>query len=753
MDRVFIKVRGIVQGVGFRPYIYNLAESLNLKGYVKNTSGGVVIDIEGENIHSFIERLHRDAPPLSKISEIDMSPMPHHGYADFRIIESKDEGSFTLLSPDVSICGDCSREMLDASDRRHLYPFINCTNCGPRYTITKTVPYDRKNTTMSAFVMCGECLKEYENPMDRRFHAEPNACPRCGPSLELRQDGRVIEDPLNSAIRLLREGRIIAIKGLGGFHLSCDALNKEAVERLRERKRKSNKPFALMAKDIESIRKFCHVSENEEDTLLSAERPIVLLRKKQLEGMSLPDAIAPYNGCLGFMLPYTPLHRLLFKDDPGPLVMTSGNLSEEPIVTGNDEAMERLARIADAFLIHNRDIFTRVDDSVVRAWPEGRGLVFIRRSRGYVPAPVMLHGEGPEVLGAGADIKNTFTLTKGDCAIISQHIGDMENYETLRFFEETLENLKSVYRVKPEAIAYDLHPGYLSTRWAEKQEGAIKVGIQHHYAHIGSVMAEHGIKKKVIGVAFDGTGYGTDGTLWGGEFLIADIYGFKRAGHLRPVPLPGGEMAVKEPWRTAVSYIKAMAGEESWEYFKAIGFTEKYGKEKLENIFRIAGNNSLSPLSSGAGRLFDAVSAMLGICDKNTYEAEAPIALESIARDDVSDDYPLNIKFSATLEVDFSIAVLQIINDISSGAAKDVIAAKFHNTVVEAVVRVVDKLFMLYGIEDVALSGGSFQNDYLLSRTIKRLKGYNVHINEKAPSNDAGISLGQAYILRERLKA
>ena len=813
-----ILVKGIVQGVGFRPFVYNLADSLNLKGFVMNSSGGVVIEIEGDDSSVFVERLTREAPPLSQIVSVDIIPMPYHGYQDFQIIKSRDEGSFTLISADVSICEDCLRELLDKDDIRHLYPFINCTNCGPRYTITKSIPYDRPNTTMSVFKMCAGCEKEYYDLEDRRFHAQPNACPVCGPNVKLKVTNEKLkvnekENPIKETIRLLTQGAIVAINGIGGFHIACDATNEEAVNRLRQRKRRSNKPFALMAPDVETIKKFCEVSKEEEGLLISNKRPIVLLKKRQ---NYLPDAVAPNNRYFGFMLPYTPLHYLLFyypltdgkiiqnKSNPplppfnkvgeggflyeklrlvsnfDALVMTSGNLSEEPIVTNNEEAVSKLSGIADAFLIHNRDIFMRVDDSVVRVMrmkkdtemrrhgdtkkdfitesPSHRvteSLSFIRRSRGYVPEPVPLHDDGPEVFGCGADIKNTFTITKGSFAIPSQHIGDMENYETLRFFEESLKNLKDVYRVRPEALAYDLHPHYLSTQWALKQEGIKRIGIQHHYAHTASVMAEKGIKTKVIGVSFDGTGYGTDGNLWGGEILIADINGFKRAGHFKYIPLPGGDVAIKEPWRTSVSCIKDIAGDEAMHYLESIGFVKKYGAEKLKDILKIIDKRPFSPLSSGAGRLFDAISAILGICDRNTFEGEAAIALESITRPDIVDDYPVDIKFRETMEIDFSQTILKILEDFVHGVDKGIIASNFHNTVASAILRVVQKLSSLYMIEDVALSGGVFQNIYLLERTIERLRsiGMEVHINEKVPANDAGISLGQAYIIRERIKA
>jgi hydrogenase maturation protein HypF len=779
-QRQKIIVKGVVQGVGFRPFVYNLAQSLNLRGYVNNSSKGVTIEIEGDNSEAFVERLSKEAPPLSQIVSIDVSQLQYHGYQDFKILESEDEGSFTLISADVSICQDCFREMLDGKDRRYLYPFINCTNCGPRYTITKSVPYDRPNTTMSVFTMCPDCKREYHDPSDRRFHAQPNACPVCGPQVELRvKSGKLKvksekskvnrkDNPIEETIKLLKQGAIVAIKGLGGFHIACDATNEEAVKRLRMKKRKSNKPFGLMAPDIETVRKFCEVSREEEALLLSNKRPIVLLKKS---GNHLPEEVSPNNPCIGFMLPYTPLHYLLYypvdsssilqpsslSANFDALVMTSGNISEEPIVIDNNEAIEKLSGIADAFLIHNRDIFMRVDDSVVRLIHFKKNLpvtYFIRRSRGYVPDVVALHEEGPEVLGCGADIKNIFTLTKGSFAIPSQHIGDMENYETLQFFEESLRNLKSVYRVLPEALAHDLHPMYLSTQWALRQEGIKKIGIQHHYAHVASVMAERGIRDKVIGVSFDGTGYGTDGNLWGGEFLIADIRGFRRAGHLKYTPLPGGENAIREPWRIAVSYIRDAAGEAVISYLKSIGFIKRYGAQQIDTLLKVIGNRQFSPLSSGAGRLFDAISAMIGVCDQNTFEGEAAIALEAAALPGIMQDYPVDIKFRETMEVDFSHTVLGIINDMVKGEEKGVISSKFHNTIITAIQRVVEKLSSLHQIKNVVLCGGVFQNMYLLERAIDGLEsaGMSVFIHDKVPTNDAGISLGQAYIIRERIK-
>jgi hydrogenase maturation protein HypF len=788
VERAQITVTGVVQGVGFRPFVYALAGDLGLKGFVTNTAGGVLIDAEGLRLGDFLKRIPKEAPPLSRIAGIAVVSLPLHGYRDFQILKSIDsERAFTLVSPDVSICDDCLRELLDPRDRRYLYPFINCTNCGPRYSITTCVPYDRPNTTMAAFTMCPDCEREYHDPKDRRFHAQPNACPKCGPRVEFGvrsvESGVKGDNAMERCVRALGDGKIVAIKGLGGFHLACDAMNDAAVGKLRERKRKSNKPFAAMSPSAGIIRQFCEVNEEEQRLLESPQRPIVLLRKKPSLRL-LSDAVSPRNQYVGCMLPYTPLHYLLFhlgRFDA--LVMTSGNLAEEPIVRDNNESVEKLSGIVDAFLLHNRDIFMRVDDSVARIPTRRRGdaetrrsndssprppvtvspcLSFIRRSRGFAPDAIPLHGEGPEVLGCGADLKNTFTLTKGPFAIPSQHIGDMENYETLKFYEETLENLKSVYRVNPVAVAHDLHPGYLSTRWAIDNfergtpHSVLRLfAIQHHYAHIGSVMAEHGLTGPVIGVACDGTGYGTDGNLWGGEFLIAGIDGFERAGQFKYVPLPGGEAAIRQPWRTAISYVREAVGGDAPDYLRRIGFMGRYGEDTVQQVLRVAQSPELSPLSSGAGRLFDAVAALTGVCDGNTFEGEAAMALEALTNDGVEGEYPFELKReNGCVVVDFSRTILSIIREISDRVPAEDIATKFHNTVASAVRAVVNDFCTRHSVKDVALSGGTFQNRYLLQRLSGQLEadGFNVCYNTRVPANDGGISLGQAYIVRERLK-
>jgi hydrogenase maturation protein HypF len=757
MKRLHIRIKGIVQGVGFRPFIYNLAGAMDVKGYATNSSDGVIIEVEGERLDEFLKSIKSKCPPLAKIDSFETLEMPAKGYEDFSIIESLEQGGFTLISPDIAICEDCLREMLDSSDRRYLYPFINCTNCGPRYSITTKVPYDRPNTTMSVFDMCPQCLCEYNDPSNRRFHAQPNACPECGPQVELRDKdldsgGQKNKNPIEATVNLLKHGAIVAVKGIGGFHLCCDAENEDAVKRLREHKRRSNKPFALMSPDVDTVRRFCNVFVDEEILLKDRRRPIVLLNKNE-GAQKLPDAIAPNNKYLGFMLPYAPLHYLLFYDTSfSALVMTSGNISEEPIVIDNDEAISKLLFV-DAFLLHNRDIFMRVDDSVVRK------KFIVRRARGFAPEPIKLDNDGVEVLACGADIKNAFTITKGRYAVMSQHIGDMENLETLHFFEETLNNLKQVYRADPAAIAFDLHPNYMSTKWAigEIENSKVQgIGIQHHYAHIASVMAEHGIKERVIGVAFDGTGYGADGNIWGSEFLVCDLNGFERKAHFKYIPLPGGDKAVKECWRTAVSYIAdcGLQDADLWNCIDNIGFIEKYGRDKIENIMKILGNKQFSPLSSGAGRLFDAVAAITGICDFNTFEGEAAIALENVASAAFSSDsYSYDVHEGESMIIDFAKTIRGIIEDIALGESTEMIAAKFHNTLIASVLDIVCRISSDTGIVKAALSGGVFQNELLMKNIKPTLvqKGIAVFTNEQVPCNDAGISLGQAYIARERL--
>ncbi|MCX7987822.1 MAG: carbamoyltransferase HypF [Thermodesulfovibrio sp.] len=802
MKRLQIQVKGVVQGVGFRPFVYNLAKSLNLKGFVTNTSRGVTIEVEGEKIYEFLVKLQNEHPPLSKIYSIEKTELPVNNYNNFEIIESIEESGFTHISEDVSICEDCLKELFTPSDRRYLYPFINCTNCGPRYTITMKVPYDRPNTTMSQFKMCQACYREYKDPGNRRFHAQPNACPLCGPqvrlyiktSLGLKE---IEQNPILEAIQLIKEGRILAIKGLGGFHLCCDGKNIQTIEELRRRKKRNNKPFALMSPTIEAIEKFCFVTEVERNILTSIIRPIVLLRKKPI--CELPEALASKNAYFGFMLPYTPLHYLLFyypeqeilssrfaqtqNDSPlqsstlslkphfDALVMTSGNISEEPIITKNEEAFDKLSNVADAFLIHNRDIFMRVDDSVVKEL-EGK-IYFIRRARGFVPKAIPLSDKLPEVLGAGADLKNTFTLTKSDYAIMSQHIGDMENFETLEFYEEVLNNLKSVYRIEPNAIGHDLHPIYFSTQWAKNY--AVKMGIpafalQHHYCHIASLMAEYGLDE-LFGIAFDGTGYGGDGTIWGSEFLYCTLEDFKRLAHLKTIALPGGENAIKECTRIALSLIDETFGEDR-DLIKKLPLSKVIDENKIEQILKLKKLSQFSPLSSGMGRLFDGVSSLMGVCNYNTFEAEAAIALESFINNGMEfsekDCYSFDLVISSSIEpivIDYKPLIRDIVEDFfyaesfSSCHAEhkrriSMISWKFHNTIIKIIIELTRYFKEKIDFEMVGLSGGVFQNAYLIRETIKALRKIGAkplyHIN--VPSNDACISLGQAYLVAKRFK-
>ncbi|MDA8173060.1 MAG: carbamoyltransferase HypF [Nitrospiraceae bacterium] len=758
MGRISIRISGVVQGVGFRPYVYRLACQMGLKGTVQNGPDGVLIEIEGGFPVDFIERLRAGAPPLAQITGVAVEKMTQGSniYKDFRIIESSQDGGFsTPVSADITVCPDCLRELADPEDRRYLYPFINCTNCGPRYSIVKEIPYDRMNTTMAAFNMCPDCKAEYTDPANRRFHAEPVACPACGPSLSIAPElyGNSSKDNISLAIKELKEGGIIAVKGLGGFHLACDASNGAAVAGLRRRKRRGNKPFALMVRSVTEIKKFCHVSSEEEKKLCSPEGPVVLLRKK--DTCSLPPDIAPGNKWFGFMLPYTPLHWLLFNhkesDGMDVLVMTSGNISEEPIVIDNDEAIKKLSDIADRFVLHDREIHARVDDSVVYSSPGGH-FSFLRRSRGYAPGRIELGRSGPHVMGAGGDLKNTFTLAKDSMAIVSQHIGDMENPRAHAFYLETLDKLKRLFRVQPEAIAYDMHPAYHSSSLALDLDIPEKIAVQHHHAHIASVLAESGHSGKVIGVVLDGTGYGPDGTLWGGEFLIADALDFKRAAHFKPIPLPGGEAAIKEPWRAAIGLLSsAFSKDEAIALALKAGIAGRYSEEELIKVLGIAKRPELSPLSSGAGRLFEAFSSVLGLVDKNTFEAEAAIALESIT-EDMEGEYDYYIGGMGAL--DFSMAFKQAIIEKAAGGRAAAISAKFHNTVALAVAETALRLSSETGIRHIALSGGVFHNRTLLEGVLKRFSkagGIQVLTNRLVPPGDGGISLGQTLIAREKL--
>ncbi len=850
--RKAIEVSGIVQGVGFRPYVYRLATERGLSGTITNTAAGVAIEIEGpqEAVDDFLARLPREAPPLARITAVavrdvacddDRSPRAPTAGHGFRILASRaGKEHRTLISPDVALCADCLRELFDPADRRYRYPFINCTNCGPRYTIVRDIPYDRARTSMAVFRMCPACQREYDDPTNRRFHAQPNACWECGPRVELwNRDGERIEvrEPIAEAAARIQAGAVVAVKDLGGFHLAVDATNATAVERLRERKRRVEKPFAIMAANLECTEQFCQVDEAAREILRSAERPIVLLPKQYPNPIA--EAVTPFNRYLGVFLPYTPLTYLLFADGGFvALVMTSGNLSEEPIAIDNQEAVTRLSDLADFFLVHNRDILLRCDDSVVRpatgqsALPklrESRGARQLRRSRGYVPVPVFLREPGfdrgeelPPILAVGGELKNTICLTKGRHAFLSQHIGDLENVESYRFFEEVVGHMERILEISPRVLAYDLHPDYFSTRWALEQAGVERVGVQHHHAHIASCMAENHLEGRVIGFALDGTGYGTDGQVWGGEVLLADYRDFQRAAHFAYVPMPGGAAAIHEPWRMAVSYLAQHFGRAFLDF--PIPFVEQLDRRRVEVVLRMIEPRSNrgerrvnSPLTSSCGRLFDAVAALAGIRQRVNYEAQAAIELEMAIEDaDGSDSaYPLELVASAKIEnrkskngtdakaeasnglppevsesgfdslaqlpsgspeglsstgrwslgtghwspgtghwtIDTRPLFEALVDDLKRGVSAGTISRRFHDGLVGVFARLARLLREEAHLNRVCLSGGSFQNLYLLEHLTARLQadGFEVFTHAEVPAGDGGLSLGQALVAAHRV--
>ena len=753
ISRFSISIRGVVQGVGFRPFVYQLATKHDLKGWVCNTSGDVKIDVEGERnaLDQFLAELEILAPPLAHIESVSATEEPTAGYERFEIQKSvSEEGKYQLVSPDIATCADCHSELFSPDDRRYRYPFTNCTNCGPRFTIIEDIPYDRPKTTMRHFQMCPQCQQEYDNPLDRRFHAQPNACPRCGPGLQLVDvQGKSVQttDAIATASQLLRKGKIIAVKGLGGFLLACDAADEQTVQTLRDRKRRTSKPFAIMLATLAEVRKHCLVSETEEELLTSSPCPIVLLKRRADSPVS--PSVAPNLKYLGVMLPYTPLHHLLCRDTELPLVMTSGNLSEEPIAKDNDEAIRRLQGIADYFLLHNRDIYSRYDDSVTMV-ELGKPQI-LRRARGYAPYPIHLPFKARQVLACGAELKNTFCLTRDSYAFLSQHIGDMENLETMEHFETTIELYKKLFRIQPEIIAYDMHSEYLATKYAKALADASSnlafIPIQHHHAHTVSCLVDNGLQERVIGVSLDGTGYGTDGSIWGGEFLVADYKGFDRLGHFQYVPLPGGTVAIERPYRMAISYLVSLLGEDALN--QNLSFLKSVDSLEVELVKKQIERKINSPLTSSCGRLFDAVSTLIGIRDRIDYEAQAAIELEMAADESESGSYPFSI-----IEQDgkhiahFAELFAAIINELDKGTSQASMAMKFHNTMVQIVTEMCQRLYRQTGINKVALSGGCFQNRLLLRLTVAALEkaGFDVLTHSKAPTNDGGISLGQAVI-------
>ncbi len=746
-----IRVKGVVQGVGFRPFVYSLAAQLQLTGWVRNTSQGVEIEINGsgEAVESFIDQLRTQAPPLARLDLIEVETIVPNGYTTFEILESQPlPGEFVPISPDVAICADCQRELFDPQNRRFRHPFINCTNCGPRFTIITDIPYDRPKTSMSGFPMCLQCEAEYHNPLDRRFHAQPVACPNCGPSLWFESNSTVVangEAAIQLTRQLLREGKIIAIKGLGGFHLACDACNTAAVTELRRRKRRSLKPFALMAFDLQTVQRHCLVNQTEQELLTSRQKPVVLLQPRPESAVS-PE-VAPTQTRQGVMLAYTPLHLLLLEpaaDFPELLVMTSANLSEEPIAYLDEEARQRLSSLADGFLMHNRPIHTRVDDSVLRV--VNNQPYVLRRARGFTPDAITMPFEMPSILSTGAELKNTFCLTRQHYAFVSHHIGDLENFETLRSFEEGIRHYERLFYIKPELLAADLHPDYLSTRYAQqrvREQSLPLLQVQHHHAHLAACLADNqwNSKDPVIGLIFDGTGYGSDGAIWGGEVLLGRYTGFERAYHLDYVPLPGGDAAVHNPGRMALAYLRHAGIDWKADLPPVSG----YSPTELSLIQRQIEKRINSPLTSSMGRLFDAVSALLGICQQINYEGQAAIELEALA--DVNEEafYPINLQSEV---IDVRPLWECLVRDYRKGISTPLLAARFHNSIARLGLQVCENLHSQTGINQVALSGGVWQNIFLLNRTLSLLNSHNFTpmIHHQVPTNDGGIALGQAVI-------
>ncbi|MGZ4282369.1 MAG: carbamoyltransferase HypF [Gaiellaceae bacterium] len=708
LERRRFRVRGVVQGVGFRPFVYGLAGRHGLGGFVLNDGDGVTVEAEGDAaaLDAFAASLRTDAPPLARVDAVTTEALPVRDDARFTIAPSRASRGAAAIPPDVATCDDCLRELFDPADRRYRYPFLNCTQCGPRFTIVRSVPYDRASTTMAGFAMCADCRREYEDPVDRRFHAEPTACPVCGPRLSM---------PLDEAVALLRGGAILAVKGLGGYHLACDARDEEAVARLRARKRREEKPFALMSTAPETL---CEVSDEEWALLRSPARPIVLLRRRG--GGEVADAVAPGSPWLGVMLPYTPLHHLLAAEFEGPLVLTSGNLSDEPIAFDDEEARSRLGGVADAFLAHDRPIHRRCEDSVVRAgFP-------LRRSRGYAPAALPLPAAARTVVAVGAELKSTFCVARAGEAFLSPHLGDLDSEAAYLAFHADLALYLAMLDVELDVVAHDLHPEYLSTKWGLEQDAEL-VGVQHHHAHAAACLAEHGEEGPALALVFDGTGFGTDGTLWGGELLGCDLEGFERLAHLDPVPLPGGEAAIREPWRVAAVHLERAGLPVPWPEWALV-------RESLK----------LSPpLSSGMGRLFDAVAALLGVRDRVTYEGQAAIELEQLAGTSAAEPYPWRFGDATGLVATCS-------SELAAGRPAEEIAARFHETVAAGAA---EACAAAGGPGLVVLSGGSFQNLRLLASTRARLEalGFRVLGHRRVPPNDGGVSYGQAAVAARRI--
>jgi len=752
-----IHIKGLVQGVGFRPFIYRHANKFGLHGWVENRNDGVIVQVEGPEkvIDQFIASIETEKPLASNIFSIDHKPVSPNGFDSFFIKKSENQSDdITEVSPDIAVCPECLAD-LKLQDHRINYPFINCTNCGPRFTIIRDLPYDRIQTTMEPFTMCDVCRNEFENILDRRFHAQPVACNTCGPVYELRFKDKIYYD-FNEIIKhtctLLEAGKIIAIKGMGGFHLACDALNEEAVKELRKRKNRDGKPFAVMFSDLDVLKEFLHVTPDEEKQLLSWRSPILLLRNRNDASQLAPDISVGF-GTTGAMLPYMPFHHLLFERlKLKVIVLTSGNISDEPIIIDNNTAIEQLGQIADAFLTYNRDIYNRTDDSVVMS-VNGSGRL-IRRSRGYVPNPVQLNLNVDGILATGAELVNTFCIGKGNQAFLSQHIGDLKNPETLEFFEESIDRFKKLFRAETELVVCDMHPDYLSTKYAievcssppHSHSHSKLIQVQHHHAHIASCMAEHGLDEKVIGVSLDGVGYGDDGHIWGGEFMICDLLDFERKTHFDYIPMPGGDKATKEPWRMGVSYLYKFFGKDFLSF--ELPFLKNIPRNDIDLILLAIEKNINCPLTSSTGRLFDAVSAICNLCTHASFHAEAPMRLEQAIKTETDVQYDFTLGDTILMES----TIKGIVADLQSGVGVSEIAVRFHNTIIQIIFDVVLNLQNETGIQKVVLSGGSFQNKYILERVEKRLEklGFEVFSQHSIPANDGGIALGQLAIAAKR---
>jgi hydrogenase maturation protein HypF len=752
--RMRARVEGTVQGVGFRPYVYRLARSLGLGGYVLNDAHGVLLEVEGgaQPVDEFLARLGPEAPPLAVVERLSVSERSLAGAKAFEIVAS-DRGAAAdaPVTPDSAVCDDCLRELFDPRDRRYRYPFINCTNCGPRFTIVRGVPYDRPFTTMAGFEMCPACRAEYEDPGDRRFHAQPNACPECGPSVRLVGSGAQARDgdALRAAARALLDGRIVAVKGIGGYHLACRADDDRAVARLRSRKHREDKPFALMAPDVSRAAALVELGERARELLLSAARPIVLAPRRAAcsESATVARSVAPGAPELGVMLPYSPLHHLLLRDAGTTLVMTSGNLSDEPICFRDEDAVERLRSIADLFLVHDRPIETRTDDSVLRV--TSRRSMFVRRSRGYVPGalPLPLPGGTPRpLLACGAELKNTFCVAKGARAWVGHHIGDLENLDTLTSFTDGIAHFERLFSVEPEIVAHDLHPEYLSTKYALERDGVELIGVQHHHAHLAACLAEHRVSDRAaVGAIFDGTGYGLDGTVWGGELLLGDLCGFRRLGALWPVRMPGGEQAIRQPWRMACAWLASIAGDEPPMPRTLSGSVDAV---QWSRVARLALGGLASPVTTSAGRLFDAVAALCGLRTEINYEGQAAIELEAACGPDGRGAYPMPVTGDGALTIDARETIAAIAADVDADVPAGVIAARFHGALAAATVEACARAASGHGTDLVVLSGGVFANRRLLEAVDAGLTaaGLRVLVPAKLPVGDGGISYGQAAV-------